>query len=89
MDRNSIFGVLFFNFLPQIPKYFICAIDSPRHPEYAHKLLGKSYCPNKSYETSKFSMMDTYNAIEYEELVAKLEMESVAKQKQEVLVDKK
>ena len=34
-------------------------------------------------------MMDTYNAIEYEELVAKREMEIVAKQKQKVLVDKK
>ena len=33
-------------------------------------------------------MMDTYNAIEYEELVAKLEMENVAEQKQKVLVDK-
>ena len=74
MDRNSIVGVLFFNFLPQILENFICSIDSPRRPEYAHKFLGKSYRPNKSYETSKFSMMVTYNAIEYEQLVDKLEL---------------
>ena len=61
-------------FSDQISKIFICSIGSPRRPEYAHKFLGKMYCPNKSYETSKFSMMVTYNAIEYEELVAKLEM---------------
>ena len=35
-------------------------------------------------------MMVTYNAIEYEDLVAELEMkESVAKQKQEVLTENK
>ena len=59
-------------FLAQILKNFICSIDSPRRPEYAHKCLGKSYRPNKSYETSKFSMMVTYSAIEIEELVANL-----------------
>ena len=65
MDRNSIVGVLFLSiFSAQILKNFICSIDSPRPPEYAHKYLGKSYRPNKSYETSKFSMMDTYNAID-------------------------
>ena len=36
--------------------------------------LNNKYRPNKSYENSKFSMIVTYNAIEYEELVAKLEM---------------
>ena len=65
MDRNYIVGVLFCQlFLPQILKNFICSIDSPRRPEYAHKFLGKSYRRNKSYETSKFSKMVTYKPMD-------------------------
>ena len=50
-----------------------------RTPQYNQELMSEyrkivSYRPNKSYETSKFSMMVTYNAIDYEELVAKLEL---------------
>ena len=78
MDRNSIVGVVFLNFFSdQISKNFICSIGSPRRPEYAHKFLRKSYCPNKKYETSKFSMMVTYNANECEELVARHEMQII------------
>ena len=36
--------------------------------------LNDKYRPNESYENSKFLMMVTYNAIEYEELVAELEV---------------
>ena len=48
-----------------------------RAPHYNQELMSeirKIVSSKQNYNTSKFSMLVTYNAIGYEELVAKLEL---------------
>ena len=65
-EREELYsrGAFLNFFSDKISKYFICSIGSPKHPEYVHKTLRKSYRRKKSYWTSKFSMMVIFNAMD-------------------------